>query len=165
MKRESIGGAVLFLFIALYIIIFSPSADQLKCRVVKVQDGDTVTVLVGSTQHKIRLQGIDCPEKAQPFGTAATKFTSDQVFGKIVTVKWDEKDRYGRILGDVIYDGNQSLSRELLKAGLAWHYKQYSDDLDLAGLEFMARSAKKGLWADKNPIPPWEWRKLKRKKP
>lgn len=165
MKRESIGHAVLTLFIALFIIIFRPSADRLKGKVVKVQDGDTVTVLVGRTQHKIRLQGIDCPEKAQPYGNVATKFTSDSVFGKTVTVKWDEKDRYGRILGDVIYDGKKSLSRELVKAGLAWHYKQYSDDPILAALEIKASAEGKGLWADKNPIPPWDWRKQKRKKP
>ncbi|MCB5223868.1 MAG: thermonuclease family protein [Candidatus Cloacimonadaceae bacterium] len=164
MKKEYIVGIVLFLLLVLY-SIFSPSGDQLKGRVVKVQDGDTITLLVGSTQHKIRLQGIDCPEKGQPFGTVSTKFTSDSVFGKTVTVEWEEKDRYGRVLGDVIYDGKKSLSEELVKAGLAWHYKQYSKDPVLAALEIKARTTKKGLWADKNPIPPWEWRKQKRKKP
>lgn len=146
---------------ALLVINFLPG-KELTGKVVSVQDGDTVTLLQGTTQYKIRLDGVDCPEKNQPFGNVAKQFTSDMVFGKTIKVSYEGKDRYQRYLGVVIC-GKQNLNKELLKAGLAWHYKQYNSDSVLAALEIKARKDKKGLWADKNPIPPWDWRKSRRK--
>ena len=144
----------------------SPGTAQkgqtLSGEVVGVSDGDTLTLLVGRTTYKIRLNAVDCPESKQAFGTQAKQFTSNMVFGKTVTVKVTDKDRYGRLVGDVLI-GGKSLNQELLRAGMAWHYKQYSKDQELARLELEARSAKRGLWRDSNPTPPWDWRRQKRK--
>lgn len=148
----------------LWIILFliTPLVYSQTGKVVKIKDGDTVVILdENNTQHTIRVADIDCPEKGQPFGKAAKWFVSEQIFGKTVLVKEKNKDRYGRIVGYVLYDG-KNLSLELLKEGLSWHYKYYSDDEEMAHLEAEARKHKKGLWADKNPINPYEWRKGKR---
>ena len=139
-------------------------AEEFTGKVVGVADGDTITVLHDKTQVKIRLQAVDCPEKAQPFGTKAKQFTSEMVFGKIVTVKVATKDRYGRTVAWIDV-GGKSLNEELLRAGFAWHYKQYDKSEKLAKLEQEARAAKRGLWADANPTPPWEWRHGKQQKP
>ncbi len=148
---------------ALLFINFLPG-KELTGKVISVQDGDTITILQGKTSYKIRLQGIDCPEKSQAFGNVAKQFTSDLVFGKTVRVKYDELDHYKRYLGEV-FVGKVNLNKELLKAGLAWHYKQYSKDPVLAALEIKARAAKTGLWSDPWAIPPWEFRRQRRKKP
>ncbi|MGV3526521.1 MAG: thermonuclease family protein [Candidatus Sericytochromatia bacterium] len=122
-------------------------------------DGDTITVLAsGNVQYKIRLNGVDCPESKQAFGSQAKQFTSNLVFGKTVTVKVTDRDRYGRLVAEVLI-GEKSLQQELLRAGMAWHYKQYSKDPLLAKLEQDARAARRGLWADKSPTAPWSWRK------
>ncbi|MBN1253946.1 MAG: thermonuclease family protein [Deltaproteobacteria bacterium] len=142
----------------LVIILIVPgvvSAWSGKC--VGVSDGDTISVMHGGKAEKIRLNGIDCPESGQAFGKKAKQFTSDMVFGKTVEVFPYEKDRYGRTVADIFICG-KILSIELVRAGLAWHYKQYSDDEILAVLELDARNRKVGLWADSNPIPPWDWR-------
>jgi hypothetical protein len=107
--------------------------------------------------EKIRLHGIDCPEMGQPFGKRAKQFTSDMVFGKIVEVKPTDRDRYGRTVAWVYVD-SICLNKELLKVGLAWHYKQYSKDNELAILELVAQKKKIGLWSDPHAISPWEFR-------
>ena len=99
-------------------------ADTFVGRVVGVSDGDTITVLHDRTPEKIRLNGVDCPEKTQDFGTRAKQFTSGLVFGKQVKVTYQKRERYGRILGNVSVQG-KDLSQELLRAGMAWHYRQY----------------------------------------
>jgi len=111
---------------------------------------------------KIRLEGIDCPEMGQDFGTKAKQFTSAFVFGKDVEVKEYYPDRYGRMVARV-FEGGQDVSLELVKAGLAWHYKQYSKDPVLAEAEDQARRQKKGLLSIPNPVPPWEYRRLHRR--
>jgi micrococcal nuclease len=109
--------------------------------------------------HIVRLIDIDCPEKKQAFGKAAKKFTSDFCFNKIVKVEsMGKKDRYGRILATVYLNG-KSLNEALLKAGLAWHFKKYSTNSEYAELENQARKEEVGLWADENPVAPWEFRK------
>jgi endonuclease YncB( thermonuclease family) len=144
------------------------TALVLTGRVVKVADGDTITVLDNTnTQHRIRLQGIDSPEKGQPFGNASRKHLAKLVTGKTVTVKWDKRDRYRRIVGFVIVDG-KDMNLSQLKAGMAWFYRYYQKELSpekrklYARAEDEARANKKGLWQDKNPMPPWEWRRLNR---
>lgn len=132
--------------------------EVLQGRVVSVYDGDTVTVLEGTTQHKIRLEGIDAPESKQPWGTVSKTTLSQKVFGKDVEVRWDEKDRYGRTLGHIYING-EWVNLQMVKLGAAWHYKQYSKDKRLADAEDSAREAKIGLWRDAKPIPPWDWRK------
>lgn len=136
--------------------------STLHGKVVGISDGDTITVLVDETQVKVRLHGIDCPEKGQPFGNRATQLTSKLVFGKQVTVKEKGKDRYGRVIGMVWVDG-VCLNYELLKNGLAWWYRKYAkDEMIFADYEKKARGIGYGLWADKDPVPPWEWRKKKK---
>jgi endonuclease YncB( thermonuclease family) len=133
-------------------------------KVVGISDGDTISVMRGGRAVEVRLHGIDCPENKQPYGTRAKQFTSDMASGKEVTVRIQPMDRYGRTVGTVgvvILQGGKNLNWELVDAGLAWWYRKYApDDRMLERLETEARAAKRGLWADKNPIPLWEWRKM-----
>ncbi len=127
-------------------------------RVVAVHDGDTISVLVGRRPRKVRLEGIDCPELSQPYGRVAKLFTSDRAFGKTVDVQQTTVDRYGRIVGRVVVNG-EDLSNAILAAGLAWHYTQYSSDRTLDAAEWSARAAHRGLWSQPNPMPPWVYRR------
>ena len=104
------------------------------------------------------MSGIDCPEKGQTFGKKAKQFTSTLVYGKDVMIHVLSKDRRGRTVADVLLPDGTNVSRALLRAGLAWWYRQYSKDESLGALEQEARQAKRGLWADLNPVPPWEIR-------
>ena len=115
-------------------------------------------VLHNAQAARIRLSGIDCPEKGQAFGKKAKQFTSALIHGKEVMIHVLSKDRHGRTVADVVLPEGTNVSRELLRAGLAWWYRQYSKDVSLGLLEEEARHAKVGLWADPNPIPPWEIR-------
>jgi endonuclease YncB( thermonuclease family) len=151
----------IFLPIFLSLILFPPTIAfaDFSGRVVGVTDGDTIKVMHDGKAEKIRLHGIDCPEKTQPFGTKAKQFTSAMVFGKDVTIHLTDTDKYGRTVGDVILPDGRVLNRELIAAGLAWWYRKYSKDASLERLEEEARSAKRGLWADPDSVPPWCWRK------
>lgn len=131
-------------------------------KVVGVSDGDSFTLLMSdNTQIKIRLQGIDCPEKKQDYGQVAKKFISNLIFNKTVTVLRKNTDRYGRIVGIILLTKGMNVNEELLKAGLAWHYTQHDNNRNWDSLELAARLAKRGLWSKNNVIPPWEWRKVK----
>ena len=148
--------------ILVLILVTNLHADELRGKVVSVADGDTITVLdADKVQHRIRLEGIDSPEKKQAFGTKGKERMIEKVADKEVVVQWKKKDQYGRILGDVQL-GKQHINLEMVQDGLAWHYKQYSDSKELAEAEVAARKAKKGLWVDKEPTPPWEFRKKER---
>jgi endonuclease YncB( thermonuclease family) len=139
--------------------------EILTGRVIKVSDGDTITILTEDfAQIKVRLHGVDCPEHKQDFGNKAKIFTSELVFGKVVRVVALSKDRYGRTIGIVSLPDGRVLNTELLKAGLAWHYKKYDKSDEWADLEIDARKRKVGLWSMKNPIAPWEQRKIKQKR-
>ena len=134
-------------------------------RVVRIADGDTITVLDGAnTQHRIRLQGIDAPESHQAFGTQSKNNLSDMIFDREVTVEYDKIDQYGRIVGKVLLDG-KDVNLEQIKAGMAWHYKEYEreqspTDRDLyAHAEDQARNARRGLWADADPVEPSAFRR------
>ncbi|RPJ57146.1 MAG: thermonuclease family protein [Acidobacteria bacterium] len=140
------------------------AGEVFDARCVGVSDGDTLTVLRGKRQVKIRLEGIDCPELHQSFGTRARQFTSSLVFGKKVTVDAKYRDRIGRTVSRVRVNGKDA-SLALVEAGLAWHYRRYSSDPLLARAEAHARREKKGLWSVPNPVPPWEWRQPKRRQP
>lgn len=153
--------AFIVFFILLYIGFLG--GKSITGQVTAVKDGDTIVVLKNKTTYTIRLDGIDCPEKKQAFGQKAKQFVSGRVFGKIVRVDYTQKDRYQRYLGTVYYGKGKCLNQELLKAGLAWHYKQYNKDRHLANLEQAARSKRLGLWQDKRPIPPWDFRRINRK--
>ena len=143
-------------------------AETLSGRVVRVTDGDTIVVLDASkVQHKIRLTGIDAPERGQAFGTKSKEHLSDLVAGKSVVVDYSKYDRYQRILGKVLLNG-EDVNLEQVKAGLAWHYKKYqgeqspSDRVKYSDAELEARRHKLGLWHDPSPVPPWEYRQAKR---
>lgn len=146
-------------------IAMSLNAATLQGKVVSVADGDTVTVLdATNTQHKIRLQGIDAPERAQAFGNKSKQSLHELVHGKQVTVDSQKKDKYGRVVGKILLN-NTDVCLEQLKRGMAWHYKQYAneqtkEDRETYSLaEQQAKTEFKGLWKDKQPVPPWEFRK------
>ncbi len=145
--------------LAILLLFLSPLIGQdFTAKCVGVTDGDTLTVLIGTDQMKIRLEGIDTPESGQDFATRAKQFTSDLVFGKQVHILPKEKDRYGRLVARVRVN-DTDVSLELVKAGLAWHYKRYSSDPGLAGAEQQARAEGVGVWSLPDPIPPWEQRR------
>ncbi len=152
-------------FIILLIFSLVSFAEELIGKVIKVSDGDTISVLDSNNQkHKIRLKGIDAPERQQAFGDISTQSLSELVYDKEVIVTWDKKDKYYRILGKVIVNGRDA-NYEQLKKGLAWYYKQYEKDLNdedkkkYSEAEEWARNYTEGLWADSNSIPPWEFRR------
>lgn len=135
-------------------------------EVVGVSDGDTITMLDrAKKEHKIRLLGIDCPELSQPHGMDAKKTMSALVLGKDVVVTTGKRDKYGRVLGSVyVLKPLINVNLKMIEKGWAWHYKEYSDDKQLAKAEAAARKAKLGLWKDEMPTPPWEYRKSQREK-
>ncbi|WP_207420525.1 thermonuclease family protein [Desertivirga brevis] len=129
-------------------------------RVVSIADGDTFTILTNNKkQVKIRLYGVDCPEKKQDFGTKAQQFTSKLCFGKTVIVQVKNNDRYGRKIAIVNLPDGKILNKELLIAGMAWHYKQYDKSREYAELELKARGKRVGIWSSTKPVAPWEFRK------
>ena len=135
------------------------SRETIQGKVISIADGDTFTMLLDDkTTVKLRLASIDCPERYQPYAGKARQFLSDAIFDRQVTVVVDYKDRFGRSVGWVYYN-DKNINEALLRAGLAWHFKRYSTDLKLQGLEDEAKGKKVGLWQDKNPIPPWDWRR------
>jgi len=146
----------------------SPADLTLTGRVVSVADGDTVTVLdADNAQHRIRLSGIDAPESHQAFGARAKQNLSALVFGKDVTVLYSKTDQYGRLVGKVIVDG-QDVNLAQVRAGLAWHYKEYQreqapEDREVyARAEEEARAQHFGLWQDPNPLEPSQFRREQR---
>ena len=138
------------------------SDAEIRGRVVKVADGDTITILdAENTQRKIRLYGIDAPEKSQAFGKAAGKHLASLVAGRDAVVKVRSTDRYGRTVGTVFADG-RDVNLEMLKAGYAWHYKHYDSTPAYAAAESEAKTNKVGLWQDTHPTNPYEFRSAKR---
>lgn len=146
------------LFFLATFISGSACADQLIRRVVSIADGDTLTVLDRfQVQYKIRLVGIDAPEKRQPFGSGSKASLASLCFGKTVTVDWHKRDRYQRIVGKVWCD-NQDAGLALIGKGMAWWYEAYAKEQN-SQAQMRARSEKTGLWQDGNPSPPWTWRR------
>ncbi|MDD2332092.1 MAG: thermonuclease family protein [Candidatus Cloacimonetes bacterium] len=147
-------------YYAILLFVFAClNANIITGKVTAVQDGDTIDILSGQTRYRIRLDGIDCPEKKQAYGEVARKFTSERCFGKVVRADIKGKDVYGRHLAVVFYDKAKNLNRELLRQGLAWHYKAYNKDKQLSKLESKARKEKLGLWKEIDPQQPWVYRK------
>jgi endonuclease YncB( thermonuclease family) len=158
------------MFLTALLILSSAAAQAalLEGRVVAVADGDTITILDNTnTQYKIRLAGIDAPEKKQPFGNVSKKFLSDLVYDKQVSVDYSKQDRYGRTVGKVLVNGIDA-NLEQVKHGLAWFYKKYEneqplqDRLDYLHAQEAAETSKVGLWVEPNPVAPWDFRKSRR---
>lgn len=155
--------------IALTVLAPAAFGDTLSGRVVGIADGDTLTLLdTANIQHKIRLAGIDSPEKGQPFGQVCKQSLANLAYDREVEVEWRKLDRYGRVIGKVLVNGEDA-NLEQVRRGCGWHYKKYQneqildDRLSYRVAEESARADRVGLWADHYPVEPWEWRKVRRK--
>lgn len=148
-----------------FIVLFSTPALAWEARVVAVADGDTITVepAAGGDRIKIRLHGIDAPERKQPYGEAARGFVFDVSLYKTVDVEELYTDRYKRTVAIINLPDGKSLQASILEAGLAWVWPRYCRDCpEWEALQEKAQKGKRGLWVDENPIQPWEWRKGQR---
>lgn len=163
------GAARLLVLLAFFWLSHACLAAEISGRVVRVADGDTITVLDNNkTQHKVRLAGVDAPEKAQAFGERSRESLDELVAGRIVIVESNKRDRYGRTVGKILLNG-QDINFEQVRRGMAWHYKAYANEqspedrslYDAAEVE--ARQARRGLWADRTPVPPWDFRQQGRR--
>jgi endonuclease YncB( thermonuclease family) len=155
------------IFILFLFPLISCQSDSISSlpsgKVVAIADGDTFTLLSKENkQIKIRLYGIDTPERKQPYGTAARQYLSELIFGQQVKYEVLDIDRYQRTIAIVFTADKKNVNEEMIKAGYAWHYKQYDQNPEWTRLEQIARKNRSGLWADANPSPPWEWRKKSR---
>ena len=156
MKKHFAPLLIVSLFLIFNLLAHAETTEGL---VVKIADGDTLTLLTGSNEKiKVRLAGIDTPERKQPFGSEAKQALSKLVFQKKALIEVETKDRYGRTVGIVFVDG-QNINYELVRQGMAWVYRKYTNDEILYELEAQAKTKKTGLWADAKPIAPWSWRK------
>jgi micrococcal nuclease len=134
-------------------------ADEFSGQVIAISDGDTLTVLRERTPVKLRLHGIDAPEAGQDFGAQAKAAAAELAFGKTVTVRHLGTDRYHRSVALVVLPDGRLLNHELVRSGFAWWFSTYAPaDATLERLEAEARQAKRGLWSQPHPIPPWDWR-------
>ncbi|EDC7434629.1 thermonuclease family protein [Escherichia coli] len=133
-------------------------AAQLQGMVIRVLDGDTIEVLQERQPVRVRLLNIDAPEKKQPFGRWSTNQLKSLLAGQSVTVSYTQTDRYGRVLGRVVTANGTEANRQQVLKGAAWVYDRYNTDNSLPALQQEAQTQKRGLWADPNPVPPWEWR-------
>lgn len=136
-----------------------PSNTAATYKVIAIKDGDTFVLLMNNREQVVRFAHIDCPERKQPFGNRAKQFVADRCFNKYVYLLHHYKyDRNKRLIAEVMLEDGQNLNKELVKNGLAWHFKKYSDDTAYAALEAAARQQRKGLWKDDTCVAPWEWR-------
>lgn len=145
-------------FFIVMALCFLGALPKFSAKVVGVSEGDTITVIHGDTLEVVRLYGIDAPENSQPFGAEAEKFASGIASGKIVTVLVRGADRFHQTIADVLLPDGRMLAREVVKNGFAWwDPKAAPEDKELQTLQAEAKAAKRGLWADPHPVPPWEW--------
>jgi len=129
-------------------------------QVVTILDGGTIEVVRNGKAQRVRLNGIACPKGGQPYSEQAKQATSDLAFSMDVTLQVYGKDKRGRVLADVLLPDERNMSRTLVQQGWCWwDRKQAPGDAQLEALEKEARDAQRGLWADPDPVPPWEWRK------
>lgn len=150
--------------IIVFFLIFTGCATSAQTgKVVSVKDGDTIEMMISGKPVRIRLFGVDAPEKGQPFGDKARQYCAELCFGKMVRMEKQSKDQYGRIVAEVYLPDGSSLNLRLVAAGYAWHYTQFSKSAQLAQAQQKAKLEKKGLWADPHPTAPWNWRKQHRR--
>ncbi|MBT1702222.1 thermonuclease family protein [Chryseosolibacter indicus] len=148
--------------ILLFFLLVQFAEPEITGSVTAIADGDTFTLLTpANKQIRVRLYGVDAPEKGQDFHNVSKQYLSDLIFKKKVVVKQINKDRYKRVVGIVTVEGI-NVNEALLKKGLVWHYTQYDNNKEWAKLELKARKEKKAIWSMPNPTPPWNYRKKKR---
>jgi endonuclease YncB( thermonuclease family) len=148
---------ILFLFLLFGTLVFG---ETLVGKVVKVYDGDTLTMMVDGKKEKIRFYGIDAPEHNQPFGIESRDFVRRKVMDKKIKVEVVNTDRYGRKIGKIYYNGSHYLNLESVKGGYSWWYEYFArNEHKFESAEKNARRYRKGLWKDDNPINPYDWRK------
>ncbi|EEF8798606.1 thermonuclease family protein [Salmonella enterica] len=133
-------------------------AAEMQGTVIRVIDGDTIDLFHERKPVRIRLANIDAPEKKQAYGRWSLHKLNSLVIGQTVTVTYTQSDRYGRILGRVVSNNGIEANRYMVQSGAAWVYDRYNTDNALPALQKEAQQQKRGLWADGNPLPPWEWR-------
>lgn len=165
------------LLLSLLVLALPAAAETIACQVVRISDGDTLTCLTADKkQERIRLRGIDAPERKQPYGARSTQSLSDLTFGKTATVHWNSRDRWGRIIGAVWVEPADCVGcgptldagRAQVALGMAWWFKRCAEQQPIEerhAYEFdetEARARLVGLWRDPQPIPPWDWRRGKR---
>lgn len=141
----------------------SPLPDQSVAggTVVNVTDGDTLTVKREEKSRVVHLKGVDCPELKQAYGREARQLASEWAWNHEVEVKEEEAARDGGVSGIVILPDGRILNQEMVRSGLCWWERRYTKDESLPLLEAEAHAAKRGLWAQREPIPPWDWRRMK----
>ena len=157
------------LFVAALAFAGTSHAIVFKARVINVADGDTVTVLDEAyAEHRIRLMGIDAPEKSQAYGKVSRQSLSEMVGGQELSIDAAKHDRYGRLVGKLVSRDGRDINLEQVRRGMAWHYTDYAreqsstDRVLYADAQQWARVDRKGLWSDVSPTPPWDYRKEKR---
>ena len=160
---RAMQAGTLPIFVLAISLASASTAAELAGKVVHIADGDTLTILdAQNTQHKIRLFGIDAPEKNQPFGSKSREALASQVHEKQVRIDTHGKDRYGRTVGTVFVEGHDA-NLWMVENGWAWWYRHYAKhEVALEQAEQQARNAKLGLWRDAHPVAPWEWRRTER---
>lgn len=142
--------------------LLEPPPTATSARIVRILDGDTVEALLeDKTRLRVRLEAIDAPERGQAFSARSSETLAELVFGKDVKIDQTGKDRYGRTLAWLHVDG-KNVNEEMVRNGLAWHYRRYSKSPALQAIEDEAKMARRGLWADESPVPPWEFRSSKK---
>jgi endonuclease YncB( thermonuclease family) len=151
------------LIVSVLFVSLSVQAGTISGKVISIADGDTLTILDHSKrQIKIRLAAIDAPERSQPFGNRSRQSLSDICHQKLADVAVVDTDRYGRSVGVVSCEGVQANEAQV-QSGMAWVYRKHAKGFaHLHGLEDKAKAARRGLWSDPSPVPPWEWRRAKR---
>ena len=158
MVRMKIGLAIVLALFASQV-----SAVTITGTLVAVQQGDTFTIKSIPPEeklYKIRLSDIDTPEPKQPFGLKAKEFTETQVFGKEIQLEYEATDFYGRLIGSVVLPQGKVLNEELVRNGLAWHYRVgTSPSASLERLQYEAWEKKLGIWVELSPMPPWQFRR------
>ena len=144
------------------------SECNLKGKVIRVTDGDSITILDNKqAEHKVRMAGIDAPERKQPYGNAARQYLAKLVFKKQVCIGWYKRDKYQRLVG-IARIGDEDINLKMIEAGLSWHYRQYqneqskADRTRYADAQKEAKKTRKGLWRNSNQVPPWLWRRGER---
>ena len=153
--------ALILIFVLLSLVC---SAQRFTVRVVSISDGDTFTAInKDNLQLKIRIFGIDAPEKKQAYGNKSKEFLSSLIFGKSISIDVQSKDRYGRYLAYVYSPEGKDVSLLMIHEGMAWHFTKYDNNEVYEAAQMVAKKAKRGLWADPSPIAPWEFRPNKGK--